>query len=45
MVILKIIYVIIISIYAMLTSKKCKSEYETGIITLLFIIALNTIRI
>lgn len=45
MLILKIIYVIFIGIYAISTSKKCKSEYEKGIIFLLFTIALNTIRI
>lgn len=45
MLILKIIYMIFISIYANSIFKKCRSEFEKGIILLLFIIALNTIRV
>ena len=45
MITLKIIYMMFIAIYANSVFKKCKNDVEKGIIFLLFVTAVNTIRV
>lgn len=43
MLVVRLIYIILIGIYGLLTLRGCKTQYEKGVITFLFILALNTI--